>query len=189
MAANMMNCLSGANLLSTNTPPCYYVLTPADRDVAPLRQELSTSEDYFDHVWNQHWQQFDTQRNAVYKIDDGKANCVFHKVLETLVKRHVWPEFSRGPFKFLCDDLGPANMLVNNEQELKIVGVLDVEWSYVGPAQLATVPWWLLQERPESWDFTIERRDMFLKYLDKFQRILEEEEALMCPGPAHRLSV
>ena len=76
-------------------------------------------------------------------------------------------------------------MLVNNEQELKIVGVLDVEWSYVGPAQLATIPWWLLQERPESWDFTIERRDFFLEYLDKFQRILKEEEALMCPGPAH----
>ncbi len=45
-----------------------------------------------------------------------------------------------GPFKLLCDDLGPANMLVNNEQELKIVGVIDIERSYVDPAQLATVP-------------------------------------------------
>ncbi|KAK3366662.1 hypothetical protein B0T24DRAFT_366436 [Lasiosphaeria ovina] len=126
MAANMMACLSGANFF------------------AQLRQELSTTEEYFDHAWNQHWQQFATQRNSVYEVEDGKANYVLYKVLKTLIKRHVWPEFSQGPFKLLCDDIGPANMLVNNEQELKIVGVVDVEWSYVAPAQLATVPRWIL---------------------------------------------
>lgn len=171
MAANMMACLSGANIL------------------AQLRQELSTTEEYFDHVCNQHWQQFATQRNSVYEVEDGKACYVFHKVLKTLIKRHVWPEFNQGPFKFLCDDLGPTNMLVNNEQELKIVGVVDVEWSYVAPAQLATVPRWILQERPDSWPFDTERRDMFLKYFDKFTRTLEEEEAkLIPPARGPRLS-
>jgi len=35
-------------------------------------------------------------------------------------------------------------MIVNNREELRIVGVIDIEWSYVGLAQLAAVPWWLL---------------------------------------------
>ncbi|KAK4039634.1 hypothetical protein C8A01DRAFT_46964 [Parachaetomium inaequale] len=172
MAANMMACLSGANVL------------------APLRQELSTTEDYFEHVWNQYWQQFATQRRSCAKdpVADGKANYIFHQVLKTLIKRHVWPEYSKGPFKLHCDDIGPANMLVNNVQELKIVEVVDVEWSYIAPVQLATVPWWILQERPDSWPFDITRRDMFPKYSDKFRRILEEEEALMPAVQGPRLS-
>jgi hypothetical protein len=190
MAANMMACLSGANVLGIMLlfPLFSSFLLSVNGNVAQLRQELSTTEEYFDHVWNQHWQQFATQRNSVYEVEDGKANYVFHKVLKTLIKRHVWPEFNQGPFKLLCDDLGPTNMLVNNEQELKIVGVIDIEWSYVAPAQLATVPRWILQERPDSWPFDTKRRDMFLKYFDKFRRILEEEEELMPPAQGPRLS-
>ncbi len=80
-------------------------------------------------------------------------------------------------------------MLVNNEKELKIVGVVDLEWSYIGPAQLlATAPWWILQERPNAWGPSVERRDMFLKYLNKFTHILEEEENSVPPDERQGLS-
>jgi hypothetical protein len=41
-----------------------------------------------------------------------------------------------------------------SEDDLTIVGVVDLEWSYIGPAQLfGSAPWWLLQDRPinEEW--------------------------------------
>jgi hypothetical protein len=118
----------------------------------------------------------------VENSEEGRANYVFHKVLKSLTGRQVWPEFDTGPFKLICDDFGPANMLVNNSQELKIVGVVDLEWSYAGPAQLlATAPWWLLQERPGVWIHTTERREMFLRHWTRFKHILEEEEARVRP--------
>jgi len=41
-----------------------------------------------------------------------------------------------GLFKLLCDDFGLANMIVRSKDDLTIVGVVDLEWSYTGPAQL-----------------------------------------------------
>ncbi|KAK0621806.1 hypothetical protein B0T17DRAFT_618207 [Bombardia bombarda] len=63
------------------------------------------------------------------------------------------------------------------QDDLKITGVIDQEFSYAGPAQLlATAPWWLLLERPHMWDFSEEMEDRFLRHLDMFKRVLEEEE-------------
>lgn len=68
-------------------------------------------------------------------------------------------------------------MIVDSREKLKITGVVDFEWSYTGPAQLlGTAPWWLLQERPELWDFSPDMRDRFLRHLGLFKRVLEEEE-------------
>lgn len=64
--------------------------------------------------------------------------------------------YDNGPFKLICDDLGLANMIVRSEDDLTIVGVVDFEWVYAGPAQLfASAPWWLLIDPPvnDDWDF------------------------------------
>ncbi|KAH8590402.1 hypothetical protein B0O99DRAFT_676005 [Bisporella sp. PMI_857] len=43
-------------------------------------------------------------------------------------------------------------MIVNNERDLKIVGVIDWEWSYAGPCQLfCSPPHWLLLDSPNYW--------------------------------------
>ncbi len=64
------------------------------------------------------------------------------QVLKSLVDRHVWPEYQTGPFKLICDDFGPSNVIVNNAEDLRIVAVVDLEWSYISPAQLlGTAPW------------------------------------------------
>jgi hypothetical protein len=93
-------------------------------------------------------------------------------------------KYDRGPFKLICDDFGPANMIVRSKDDLTIVGVVDLEWVYAGPAQLfASAPWWLLHDRPvnEEWDFSDgkppDATQRYFKCLDIFKRVLAEEEA------------
>jgi len=69
-------------------------------------------------------------------------------------------------------------MIVNNEQDLQIIGVIDWEWSYAGPCQLfSSPPHWLLLDAPNHWfkddDLVVARYE---KYLEIFLKILEEEE-------------
>ena len=75
------------------------------------------------------------------------------KVLKSLIGDLVKMEYDCCKFKLICDDLGLANLIVR--EDLTVVGVVDLEWSYIGPAQLfGSAPWWLLQDRPvnSAWD-------------------------------------
>ena len=65
-------------------------------------------------------------------------------------------KYDSGGFRLICDDLGLANLIVRSKEDLTVVGVVDLEWSYIGPAQLfGSAPWWLLQDRPinEEWEW------------------------------------
>lgn len=77
-------------------------------------------------------------------------------------------------------------MIVRSRQDLTVIGVVDLEWSYIGPAQLfGSVPWWLLMDRPinPAWDCDNgeprEITDRFFRYSGIFQRVLVEEESKM----------
>lgn len=93
--------------------------------------------------------------------------------------------YDKGPFKLICDDMGPANVLVKSKDDLTITGVIDLEWVYAGPAQLfGSAPWWLLLDRPvnDEWDFdgnyeAPKATDRYFKCLEIFKRVLAEEEA------------
>lgn len=101
----------------------------------------------------------------------------------SLSKRYTWLDHNSGPFLLVLDDFGTSNMIVNNREELRVVGVFDLEWSYSGPAQLfATAPWLLLQERPNSWLDSADRTERFLRHLTIFTRLLEEEEEKRTPS-------
>lgn len=108
------------------------------------------------------------------------------KFLKSLVRDIVNTKYNCCNFKLICDDLGLANLIVRSREDLTVVGVVDLEWSYIGPAQLfGSAPWWLLQDRPvnSAWDYKdgeppkIATR--YFKYLEIFIRILEEEETKM----------
>lgn len=93
-------------------------------------------------------------------------------------------EYEKGPFKLICDDFSPANMIVRSREYLIIVGVVELEWVYAGPAQLfASVPWWLLLDRPinPEWDFKsnepLKVTERYFNCLDLFRKVLAEEEA------------
>lgn len=104
--------------------------------------------------------------------------------MRTLVADYVHEKYDRGPFKLVCDDLGLANLIVKNDNDLTVVGVIDLEWSYIGSAQLfASAPWWLLQDRPinPEWDHDSDQAPAiaarYFRYLDIYKRVLQEEEA------------
>lgn len=74
--------------------------------------------------------------------------------------------------------------MVRSRGDLTIIGVVDLEWTYIGPAQLfGSAPWWLLMDRPtnQAWDcYSGEPTRIttrYLRYLGIFKRVLEEEEA------------
>jgi hypothetical protein len=94
------------------------------------------------------------------------------------------PKYDRCKFKLICDDLGLANLIFRSREDLTVVGIVDLEWSYIGPAQLfGSAPWWLLQDRPvnSAWDCKGDQPPKiaarYFKYLEIFIRVLEEEEA------------
>jgi hypothetical protein len=105
------------------------------------------------------------------------------KILKSLIPEFVHKEYDRGKFKIICDDLGLANLIVRSRQDLTVIGVVDFEWSYIGPAQLfGSAPWWLLMDRPtnKAWDCDkgepIRITNRYFRYLNIFKRVLGEEE-------------
>lgn len=136
----------------------------------------------------QDWKQLVHQPNSAFGIYDAKNKYVAFKVLQRLIHDFVNAKYDRGKFKLICDDLGLANLIVRSREDLTVVGVVDLEWSYIGPAQMfGSAPWWLLQDRPvnSSWDCKGDEPPKiaarYFKYMDIFIRVLEEEEA-KAPG-------
>jgi hypothetical protein len=83
-------------------------------------------------------------------------------------------------------------LIVKSDNDLTIVGVVDLEWSYVGPAQMfASAPWWPLQDRPVNpqWDCDDSQPPncaaRYFKYLEIYKRVLEEEEEEEAKQPGH----
>jgi hypothetical protein len=101
-----------------------------------------------------------------------------------LLPNFIHHEYDNTKFKIICDDLGLANLIVRSREDLTIIGVVDLEWSYIGPGQLFTSGlWWLLMDRPtnQQWDSDKEESigigDRYFRYLEIFKRVLEEEES------------
>ena len=139
--------------------------------------------------------QLQDQPNSVSGPFTAKSEYTTLKVLQSLLPNLVNTEYDHGPFKLICDDFGLANLIVRGDDDLTIVGVIDLEWVYSGPAQLfGSAPWWLLQDRPVNteWDFqsgtTPEVTSRYLKYLEIFIRVLEGEEAKMAKHQDRKLS-
>ncbi|OJK04808.1 hypothetical protein ASPACDRAFT_49181 [Aspergillus aculeatus ATCC 16872] len=128
------------------------------------------------------WEQLIHKPNSTVGFYDAKNKYLAFKVLRALIPDLVNTKYDRCKFKLVCDDLGLANLIVRGREDLTIVGVIDLEWSYIGPAQLfGSVPWRLLQDRPEPPKIAA----CCFRCLDIFIDMLEEEEAKM-PGHDER---
>ncbi|KGO38200.1 hypothetical protein PEX1_098040 [Penicillium expansum] len=134
---------------------------------------FSTTSEYFHHTIHQDQQQFRDQPNSVLEEEEGESNLASLKILEFMIPEIVKKDY----------DQGPSNMIVRSHDDLTIVGVVDLEWVYAGPAQLfASAPWWLLFDRPtdDNWDVVNGEppkvATRYFKHLENFKRILDEEE-------------
>ncbi|KAJ0164983.1 hypothetical protein CTA2_12687 [Colletotrichum tanaceti] len=81
-----------------------------------------------------------------------------------------------------CDDLRPANVLVNDNNS--VLGVIDWEFAYAALTQfILDSPWWLLLDKPEAWDGSIEEwTSIYEVRLQAWLRALEEAERELEPG-------
>ncbi|KAK6814919.1 hypothetical protein RU639_009772 [Aspergillus parasiticus] len=155
-------------------------------------QGFATTTEYFQYVVGQDWEQLVHQPNSTVGLYNAKNKYLAFNVLKTMIHNLVNVKYDRCRFKLICDDLGLANLIVRGREDFTVVGVVDLEWSYIGPAQLfGSAPWWLLQDRPvnSTWDCKGDEppkiATRYFKYLDIFIRVLEEEEAKM-PGHEER---
>ncbi|PCG88147.1 hypothetical protein PENOC_112270 [Penicillium occitanis (nom. inval.)] len=147
-------------------------------------QGFVSTTDFFGYIVSQDWEQLLKQPNSVGGEFDGKDKMQAFSALRTLLPEFIHKDYDKGPFKLVCEDFGLANLIVRNHHDLTIVGVVDLEWSYAGPAQLAASPWWLLQSRLTLYDLEISEEakksatilDRYLKNLDIFIRVLKQEE-------------
>ncbi|RAH64070.1 phosphotransferase family protein [Aspergillus aculeatinus CBS 121060] len=147
-------------------------------------QGFATTTEYFQYVADQDWEQLIHQPNSTVGFYDAKNKYLAFKVLRALIPDLVNAKYDRCRFKLVCDDLGLANLIVRGREDLTVVGVIDLEWSYIGPAQLfGSAPWWLLQDRPPP-----EIAARYFRCLDIFIDVLEEEEAKMLGHDGRELS-
>ncbi|KAK1146750.1 hypothetical protein N8T08_002511 [Aspergillus melleus] len=74
----------------------------------------------------------------------------------------------------MCDNFRPANVLL--DEDLRITGVVDWEFTYAAPVEFSyALPWWLLIEKPEYWPKGL--GDWYIEYERQLQPFLG---ALMC---------
>lgn len=114
---------------------------------------FETSAQYLESVAETFIQHLNHQRNDVIEsADDCRrkfvARCLFQKLARE--QKLTNPPLTNGPFKLWCDDLRPANVIMDLNDH--IVGVLDWEFTYAAPVEFTYAPpWWLLVEKPEYW--------------------------------------
>ncbi|KAJ0414799.1 kinase-like domain-containing protein [Aspergillus carlsbadensis] len=147
----------------------------------PVSETFSTATGYFQQVANQDMQHLREQPNSVDDPEDARRKYLHSKLFAAVVPRFVDRKYDHGPFKSLCDDFRPGNMLVNNAQDLRIVAVLDWEWAYAAPFQmLYSPPRWLLLKKPFDW----EDGDVstYNSLLTLFIDVLEDEQRKRADG-------
>ncbi|KFZ24893.1 hypothetical protein V502_00626 [Pseudogymnoascus sp. VKM F-4520 (FW-2644)] len=140
---------------------------------------FETSSSYLTTLANLHLRHLTHQRNdAIDSASDCRrkyiARYLFRKL--SLKGRLSHPQHNSGPFKLWCDDLRPANMLINSNLEL--VAVIDWEFTYSAPVEFSHAPpWWLLIEQPEFWpDGIDEWVTAYEPRLQTFLAVLRERE-------------
>ncbi|KAK9418720.1 hypothetical protein SUNI508_07740 [Seiridium unicorne] len=85
-------------------------------------------------------------------------------------------------FRLWPDDFRPANVLVDDNEQ--IAGIIDWEFTYVGPTQFVLdPPWWLLIEVPEMWENGIDDwASVYENRLEIWLSEMERAQVDMSPG-------
>lgn len=139
-----------------------------------MSKTYASASEYFLNIANQDLQHLQEQPNSIDDREDARRKFIHTELFRRMIPDFTRKDLDHGPFKLICDDFSFANILVNNAQELKIVAVLDWEWTYAAPAQMLFSPRWLLIKKPFNWDAADITRYEGLS--EKFASMLEEEE-------------
>ncbi|RMZ75257.1 hypothetical protein DV738_g5564, partial [Chaetothyriales sp. CBS 135597] len=145
---------------------------------------FSSASSYFNALADLQLEHLTHQRNdAVESADDCRRKYIARILFRKLAREGRFTTTSAatttdlGPFKIWCEDLRPANVLIN--EHLHITGVVDWEFTYAAPVEFSHAPpWWLLLEQPEYWpDGGIEGwTKAYEARLQTFLKVLRERE-------------
>ncbi|KAL3459333.1 hypothetical protein BJX64DRAFT_301427 [Aspergillus heterothallicus] len=142
---------------------------------------FTSTYSYFEALADLHFAHLTNQRNdAIESADDCRRKFVARFLFRKLARDHRltsgWSSLDKGLFKLWCDDLRPANFLL--DRAWKVTGVVDWEFTYAAPVEFTYAPpWWLLLERPEYWSNGI--HDWCTEYecrLPTFFQAMKEQE-------------
>lgn len=115
-----------------------------------LSEPFQTVTEYVDSLVQQNATHLREQRNSIDDVDDARRKYFLRQQVKSLAPHFVSKNYDSGPFKLICDDFRPGNILVK-EDTLEIVAVVDWEWTYASPYQfLFSPPSWLILENPTS---------------------------------------
>ncbi|OAR00278.1 hypothetical protein LLEC1_06100 [Akanthomyces lecanii] len=135
------------------------------------------ASDYLKSVAREHLVHLRTQRNLADDAEIARARFIARHRFAQLVPKYYIDD--AGPFIPYCDDLRPANVLVDPDT-FQITAVLDFEFTNVMPAQFTyDPPWWLLLSGPEAWldrGAVEEFQDLYKPRMEQFLRALEQFE-------------
>ncbi len=166
----------------------YFLFCLGDRS-----KGFSSAAEYFDYILSQDWEQLSRQTNSTRGENSAELEYASFHALKSLVPGWVNKKYNHGPFKLVLDDVGLSSVLVRSKDDLTIVGMFDLEWIQVAPAQMAaTAPWWLLQERLNNWDLIRDGNNAlallprYLRNLQLYQKVLVEEEEKLMGGDNNR---
>ncbi|KKY24151.1 putative phosphotransferase enzyme family protein [Phaeomoniella chlamydospora] len=153
MTINMNHLVSFANFPPTALP----------------EQSFTTANEYFSALAEIHMTHLRTQRNDAAEDDKDYQKKYIARCLFRRIARSFSTTYNHGPFPLYCDDLGPGNLIVDDDLDVK--STIDWEYCYAAPAELTYCsPWWLLLSRPTIWE---EELSSFLEqYIPRHQLFL-----------------
>ncbi|KAH6988794.1 hypothetical protein BKA56DRAFT_574628 [Ilyonectria sp. MPI-CAGE-AT-0026] len=176
----------------TNRPLTYDMNELATGTGYPMDQlptaQFHRASDFFQSVSNQRLLHLKTQRNIAKDEADVRRRFIARHRFKQLIPKYCIDD--TGPFKVFCDDMQPANMLID-PNTLRITAVLDFEFTNSMPAQFTCdPPWWLLLRGPDVW---LDRNSMdeflarYVPRMEQFLRALEQVEEKSAAGGDQRL--
>ncbi len=123
--------------------------------------------------------QFDKQQNCVYHEADARYHLYGLHQFRSILMSWLRKEYNEGPFILAHGDFRTANILV--DQDLNIKGVLDWEWSRTVPVQMFLPPTWLRGD--DIHDLLSFRGLGYGSHLADFRDVVKaREKELRCQG-------
>lgn len=129
----------------------------------PSNKTYNTSHEYYLAMADMHLTHITFQHNsAVLSPPDGREKYVARQLFRKMAREgrfikdeeghdDTTPLMHKETFQLWCDDMRPASVLLNDDDE--VVGVIDWEMTYFAPAAFHEgPPWWLIIDRPEFYD-------------------------------------
>ncbi|KFH45410.1 hypothetical protein ACRE_037780 [Hapsidospora chrysogenum ATCC 11550] len=145
--------------------------------------QFHSASDYFQSISNQRLLHLKTQRNLAKDEADVRRRFIARHRFKQLIPEYCIDD--AGPFKFFCDDMQPANMLID-PSTLRITAILDFEFTNSMPAQFTyDPPWWLLLRGPDVWLDGNSMDEFLARYvprMEQFLRALERVEETSAAG-------